>query len=82
MFIPDPKSGRLPIAYTPSYVVEVGFEPTLRFLSLIQSQVACQLADSTILRIILLYSLKSTFTAKQLLCAVYARIELASPHRQ
>ena len=31
MFIPDPKSGRLPIAYTPSFVVGVGLEPTLRF---------------------------------------------------
>ena len=82
MFIPDPKSGRLPIAYTPSYVVEVGLEPTLKSLSLIQSQVACQLADSTISRIILLYSLKSTFTAKQLLCAVYEGIEPSPPDRQ
>ena len=48
MFIPDPKSGRLPIAYTPSFVVEVGLEPTLSVISLIQSQVACQLAYSTI----------------------------------
>ena len=79
MFIPDPKSGRLPIAYTPSYVVEVGLEPTLKSLSLIQSQVACQLADSTILRIFLLYSLKSTFTAKQLLRAVYDGYDPSTP---
>ncbi len=70
MFIPDPKSGRLPIAYTPSFDVETGFEPVFRE------------SKSRVLPARRLDNIENSFTLFSKECAVYARIELASPHRQ